>query len=164
MRIKTELSERPPRFTVNREGQKAVIIFYTDVVEKQREGMEEGEVTVSYEAVSWTMETPWTDNIEQRINEDFADWLQNAQADAYTEAAAEVRAKRNALIAETDYMMCIDRLGLVVPSGTTFTNYRPDVDKVIEAATGAVSAYRQALRDVPEQPGFPFDIDWPEKP
>lgn len=24
--------------------------------------------------------------------------------------------------------------------------------------------YRQALRDIPEQPGFPDDIDWPTKP
>ena len=26
------------------------------------------------------------------------------------------------------------------------------------------AVYRQALRDVPEQAGFPFDIDWPEMP
>lgn len=26
------------------------------------------------------------------------------------------------------------------------------------------SSYRQSLRDVPEQEGFPFDIVWPEKP
>jgi hypothetical protein len=25
-------------------------------------------------------------------------------------------------------------------------------------------AYRQALRDVPSQPGFPWDITWPEEP
>ncbi|MDN7179109.1 phage tail assembly chaperone [Caballeronia sp. SEWSISQ10-4 2] len=28
----------------------------------------------------------------------------------------------------------------------------------------AWAEYRQALRDVPEQPGFPADVDWPEKP
>ena len=26
------------------------------------------------------------------------------------------------------------------------------------------SPYRQALRDVPQQPGFPYSITWPEKP
>lgn len=25
-------------------------------------------------------------------------------------------------------------------------------------------AWRQALRDIPQQPGFPFDIDWPGRP
>ena len=28
----------------------------------------------------------------------------------------------------------------------------------------AVAKYRQALRDVPQQPGFPTDIKWPVKP
>jgi hypothetical protein len=26
------------------------------------------------------------------------------------------------------------------------------------------AAYRQALRDIPQQPGFPYDISWPEPP
>ncbi|NBW23522.1 MAG: phage tail protein, partial [Caulobacteraceae bacterium] len=28
----------------------------------------------------------------------------------------------------------------------------------------AWAAYRQALRDVPEQPGFPAQIEWPTAP
>ena len=59
--------------------------------------------------------------------------------------AAEAREKRNALIAETDF--------LVMP------DYPLDAEK-----KGAVLAYRQALRDVPEQAGFPRQIDWPVKP
>jgi hypothetical protein len=59
--------------------------------------------------------------------------------------AAEARAKRNALIAETDYMAM------------------PDYPLDDERKT-AVMAYRQALRDVPEQVGFPRQIDWPVKP
>lgn len=59
--------------------------------------------------------------------------------------AAEAREKRNALIAETDYMAMPD--------------YPLDDEKKV-----AVLAYRQALRDVPEQAGFPRQIDWPVKP
>lgn len=61
------------------------------------------------------------------------------------EHAAEAREKRNALIAETDYMAMPD--------------YPLDDEK-----KAAVFAYRQALRDVPEQAGFPRQIDWPVKP
>jgi len=61
------------------------------------------------------------------------------------EFAAEARGKRNALIAETDYMAMPD--------------YPLDDEK-----KAAVLAYRQALRDVPEQAGFPRQIDWPVKP
>jgi hypothetical protein len=28
----------------------------------------------------------------------------------------------------------------------------------------SVTTYRQALRDVPDQDGFPFDVVWPTKP
>ena len=61
------------------------------------------------------------------------------------EYAAEARAKRNALIAETDYLAMPD--------------YPIDAEK-----KAAVLAYRQALRDIPEQAGFPRQIDWPTKP
>lgn len=61
------------------------------------------------------------------------------------EYAAEAREKRNQLIAETDYMAMPD--------------YPMDKEK-----KAAVLAYRQALRDVPEQAGFPRQIDWPTKP
>lgn len=61
------------------------------------------------------------------------------------EYAAEARDKRNQLIAETDYLAMPD--------------YPLDDEK-----KAAVFAYRQALRDVPEQAGFPRQIDWPVKP
>lgn len=163
MRIKTELTERPPEFTVSREGQKAVIIFYTDVVEKQREG-EDGQAVSYWEAMSWTMEVPWTDNIEYRINSNLAAWLALAQRVATELAATAARAMRDELLKESDALMALDRLGLTVPTGTTFTSWLSFLRGIGEALTGAVKNYRQALRDVPEQEGFPFDIVWPEKP
>jgi hypothetical protein len=33
-----------------------------------------------------------------------------------------------------------------------------------EATKQALAAYRQALLDVPQQEGFPYEIDWPENP
>lgn len=59
--------------------------------------------------------------------------------------AKEAREKRNALIAETDFMAMPD-----YPLG--------------DAKKAAVLAYRQALRDVPAQSGFPRRIVWPVKP
>ena len=61
------------------------------------------------------------------------------------EIAAQVRAKRDALLAETDFLMMSD-----YPLGE-------------EDAT-ALKAYRQELRDVPTQEGFPTEITWPELP
>lgn len=57
---------------------------------------------------------------------------------------AEVRAKRDYLISQTDYLLQTD-----------YPISAEDLEKV--------KAYRQALRDVPEQEGFPFDVVWPEE-
>ena len=159
MRIKTELSERPPEFTVSHEGDKAVIIFYTDVVEVQRE---EGET--AYQAVSWVIERPWAENLEARINAGKAAWLALAQSEAFAEAAAEVRARRDELLTLSDASMALDRLGLDVPSGSTFTAWLTFLRGLGNVLTGAMAIYRKALRDIPEQAGFPYDVDWPVKP
>ena len=61
------------------------------------------------------------------------------------EVASQVRAQRDAMIAETDYLMMPD-----YPIS--------DEDKAL------VETYRQALRDIPEQEGFPSDVQWPVAP
>ena len=57
----------------------------------------------------------------------------------------EARAQRDKLLAETDWTQVLDA--------------------PIDAETReAYRAYRQALRDIPEQEGFPETITWPELP
>ena len=60
----------------------------------------------------------------------------------YQAKPAAVRAQRNRLLSECDWTQLADA----------------QVDKQ------AWAAYRQALRDVPSQDGFPDTIVWPEKP
>jgi len=61
------------------------------------------------------------------------------------EAAKAVRAQRDRLIAETDWIVIKNlELNQNVP--------------------GIWEVYRQNLRDVPSQAGFPHDITWPVKP
>ena len=56
--------------------------------------------------------------------------------------ATQIREKRNELLAKCDFAVLQDA----------------PTDKEVW------SAYRQALRDVPEQPGFPYTIEWPKWP
>ena len=62
-----------------------------------------------------------------------------------TVLAASARQKRDRLIAATDYLVTSD--------------YPIEPDRLAK-----VKIYRQALRDIPEQSGFPRSITWPEKP
>jgi hypothetical protein len=52
----------------------------------------------------------------------------------------EIRAQRNRLLAACDWTQL------------------PDA----QCDQTAWAAYRQALRDIPQQPGFPTDVTWPE--
>jgi hypothetical protein len=56
--------------------------------------------------------------------------------------AKEIRNQRNALLAQSDWTQV------------------PDAP----VNSGEWAEYRQALRDVPEQAGFPTDVDWPNRP
>jgi len=58
------------------------------------------------------------------------------------EAAKNIRSDRDKRLSDTDWTQVADA----------------PVDKAVWAT------YRQALRDVPAQTGFPYDITWPEKP
>ena len=62
-----------------------------------------------------------------------------------TVLAASARQKRDRIIAATDYLVTPD--------------YPIEPDRLAKVKT-----YRQALRDIPEQSGFPRTITWPEKP
>jgi hypothetical protein len=59
------------------------------------------------------------------------------------EKAATIHAERDALLAATDWTQL------------------PDVP---EAIREAYAVYRQALRDIPQQVGFPDVVEWPVKP
>ena len=70
-------------------------------------------------------------------------YLTDAEYD--TVLAASARQKRDRLIATTDYLVTPD--------------YPIEPDRLAK-----VKIYRQALRDIPEQSGFPRSITWPDKP
>lgn len=55
--------------------------------------------------------------------------------------ALEVRMERDRLLAETDYLALSDN-----------------------TMSAAMTTYRQALRDITDQAGFPTSVTWPTKP
>jgi len=67
---------------------------------------------------------------------------EQAEANRIEEAGKQARAERDRLLAECDWTQL------------------PDAPK----NRNLWSAYRQALRDIPQQPGFPDNITWPDRP
>lgn len=81
------------------------------------------------------------------------------------ETAAEYARKlRNRLLAASDEKMALDKMLPPAPTGTTFTAWLQWLRDLAHAASNAWATYRKNLRDLPTQPGFPFRIEWPQKP
>ena len=59
--------------------------------------------------------------------------------------AAKLKAERDSLLRATDYLV------------------QPDYP-ITESQREEVKSYRQELRDVPQQEGFPKEVVWPDKP
>ncbi len=95
-------------------------------------------------------QTAFKDGVEQVADKWVWKWAvsdmdDEAKATKDAEAAKAVRAQRDRLIAETDWIVIKNlELNQNVP--------------------GIWEVYRQNLRDVPAQAGFPHDITWPVKP
>jgi len=89
----------------------------------------------------WKEEDRFADTTVDGVTTTKAEHEEAYQAKLDASAATETRFKRDGLLAETDW------LGL---SDVTMSS--------------AWATYRQALRDVPEQSGFPHTITWPDKP
>ena len=73
-------------------------------------------------------------------------------------AADAARALRNKLLDLSDKEMSLDRLGLDTSSTFAF------ITSLGKIFSGEWAAYRQALRDIPQQEGFPFNITFPVAP
>lgn len=80
------------------------------------------------------------------------------------DAAAFARKIRDKLLNETDSRVALDRFNISVPSGISFTAWLSFLKSLGEIITGAWAIYRQALRDLPEQEGFPFNVTFPTPP
>lgn len=83
-------------------------------------------------------------------------------------AAALARVIRNRKLEESDGRLAFDRFGITLPDNITATTMLKAFKELIEGLksllSGEWAVYRQALRDLPEQQGFPFNIEWPEAP
>ena len=82
---------------------------------------------------------PFTAEQEAEWDIKVAEW----NAGESSRKAAEVRAQRNAKLAATDWTQAAD---------------------VPQAVKDSYASYRQALRDVPQQAGFPENVQWPTQP
>jgi Phage tail assembly chaperone protein len=132
-------------------AQGAVVAFYDSVDSPPPEGVTVTEISDD----DWQMLLEGqADGKLMAIDADGQPELRDPPPPTDEQVAVSVRADRDARLAETDWLLLRHQDETVVGKATTLT---------ADEATTLVD-YRQALRDVPTQAGFPHEIDWPQEP
>ena len=160
--MRTESNFKPSALVVEQHGESAEVIFRENIKQETRERDGESETVYTYD--EYRLNVPYRENLPEPVKAAKAKWLEAAKAAEYDVLAAAIREKRDKLLAETDARMCFDRMGLEVPSGTTFSAWLSFLSGLGSIISGTWAKYRQELRDIPQQPGFPYNVEFPTPP
>ncbi len=157
-----EFSNKPDAITIQRAGGVATVTFAVNI--QQAQPGENGEER--FTADLYTVQLDDVGDVEARVKaEPFLAALMQHDRE---ETAAHVRATRNALLAASDAQVAFDRYSFDLPehvtAATMLTTFVGLIDALRNLTAGSWAKYRQALRDLPAQPGFPYHIEWPAKP
>ena len=137
MRAIVEYDSKPKQKEIVVVGKQGTAYIRKNIKEQTRVD-EEGNEQVYYTAVEYTAPI----NPKMKID---AEFVNKVVAFEEEKEAKKVRTKRNELLDATDKELMADR-------GHT------------EEELNAWKAYRQALRDITKQSGFPFEVEFPVKP
>ena len=134
--MKVQSNTRPNPLTI-KNTDKAILIFVENITEEK---IDDG---LLYCYDEYRLTVPNAVNLEKRVTDNFDAWLEKAKQVETDLLAAQARDKRNKMLEETDFYFLSDR-------------------ELDSAKRSALEAYRQALRDLTKQKGFPYKVEWPE--
>lgn len=137
--MKTEGNLKPNKFTIEyKDRNKCDLIFCDNIIETQ----ENEEIKYTYDMYRIAINS--RAKLEQMLEneKEYTKWLELAKKQEYNKLAEEIRAKRDMLLAETDWTQVTD---------TALT----------KEEQAKYKEYRQKLRDIPEQPEFPYNVIFP---
>lgn len=139
-KVKTESNLRPAtRFQINELPNQSEIVLYDNIVDISTEDCER------YVFDVYILNVDNKENLQSDVESNFTAWLEKAKQNEYDFFASKVRAERNRLLADTDWIV------------NRATELNQDIPEIY-------ITYRQALRDITKQVGFPFDVAFPNLP
>jgi len=144
MRVRGSYS--PPSHEIEVDGNNVVLRFYENVEEINEVDEANGTAFVGYEFDRYTIKRSYDKALAGRVNTNVAAWREMAKREEMDALAAKIRAERAARICATDWA--------ALPDAPLTSDKRE-----------AYRVYRQALRDIPQRPGFPYEnVEFPVEP
>lgn len=139
--MKTTSTVKPYRLELHHSARtgRALLAFNENIIS---EDTEDG---IVYKCDTYYLDYPHDDLLEQRVSDRYDEWLGMAKQAEYDKLASKIKYEREKLLTETDWTQALD-----APIG-------PESREELRI-------YRQALRDITEQPDYPHSVEWPEQP
>ena len=168
--MRVESRERPANSFIldNRKGNLIEVTFFDDIKSEMRKEQDSDNEVEVFTYKVYKITTTFRDNLEEHIQNNLNDWLESLKEQEKNFLASEIREKRNKLLEESDKYMILDRLTMNFPQEISLTNVvsvLKDFFKTLSnIKNGSWAKYRQELRDLPNQKGFPYDVKFPDKP
>lgn len=145
--MQTESNEKPSQNFImeNYINNNVDIVFFDDVKEVTKEihnqdGIKEN--TIVYEYNTYRITQRYRNTLEDDIRKNYSKYLEKAKKKEIKNLANEIRKRRDKLLVETD-------------------KYLLDDFPISPEEKEKYKIYRNALREVPEQQGFPYCVSWP---
>jgi len=135
-------------FQVLRDGNSCTVEFFDNVKSSPAIDGMTGQSVPSWDYEKYDFKTDYKPGLAAEIEADYTTWLQKAKDAEQTAEADKVRNYRDGLLNQCDLQYCNSEKWAAMTE-----------DKQKEW-----TAYKQALRDVPIQSGFPYSINWPTMP
>lgn len=168
--MRVESRERPANSFIldNRKGNLIEVTFFDDIKSEMRKEQDSDNEVEVFTYKVYKITTTFRDNLEEHMQNNLNDWLESLKEQEKNSLASEIREKRNKLLEESDKYMILDRLTMNFPQEISLTNVvsvLKDFFKTLSnIKNGSWAKYRQELRDLPNQKGFPYDVKFPDKP
>jgi hypothetical protein len=107
-----------------------------------------GQQIPSWDYDRYSLDVPYSPSLAAEIESDFSAWLKKARDTELATEAGKVRNYRDTLLNTADIKYCNSEFWA----------------KMTDEQRQAWAAYKQALRDIPTQGGFPYAVSWPVMP
>ena len=160
--VKVYYSEQPKEAEVVITEAGAILYFRENIQEAEPVYMF-GQGEEQWVADEYSLTVPATANMQERFESQKEAWRTLVKKKDYDQTAKAIREIRNQLLEQTDKDMTIDRIISDIPRDpSSITAFLPFLKSLITSLSGKMAKYRQALRDVPQQEGFPYNVEWPE--
>lgn len=170
--MKQESDKRPiNKYEIeNKENGRCDVVLYDldSIEEVEHTSQESEETTVSYKYLAYRITINYSESVINALDKNYNALLEIARNEEYERVATEVRKYRNQLLTESDKEMAFDRIGFDIPENITMTNIITVLKSLFKTLAdlrdGKWAKYRQELRDISKQEGFPFNVTFPDKP